>query len=477
MSMSSRSRHSAVLIIILATIDVAAVVVATVLAAFLSLPEGASRPVVHLLTENLDYTIAFLLAWPIISTSQRLYISRRRDDLLSLVFDITKCVAVALVFMGFVVAFYTRHVADARFVSFFGLSALMLIAALRVFLQIALWSVRSLGYNERQILVIGANNRTRHLVQIVRDNPHYGYRPVGILDDDKERCEVVSEFDVPHLGKFKDLEQVLTKQVVDEVYICLPVRSRYETIQKMAHLCEDAGVSVRMVADLFPLRLATSRFHNLEDIPILALSTVPENQPQLILQRATDLVAAAGLLLMLSPVFLATAIAIKLDSRGPVFFRQVRIGLNQRRFKIVKFRSMVKDAEKMRTEVEQLNVVEGAMFKAPDDPRLTRVGQFIRKYSIDEFPQLFNVLVGDMSLVGPRPPLPTEVEKYTWAQRRRLSVKPGMTGLSQVSGRSELSFEETVYLDLYYIDKWSLALVFRILFLTVPAVFKGRGAM
>jgi exopolysaccharide biosynthesis polyprenyl glycosylphosphotransferase len=254
------------------------------------------------------------------------------------------------------------------------------------------------------------------------------------------------------------------------------VRSRYETIQNMAQLCEAVGVSVRLIADLFPLRLATSRFHKMDGIPILALSTVPENQPQLFLQRMTDIAVSAAILLLLSPLFIALAIAIKLDSPGPVFFTQERAGLNRRTFRMIKFRSMVANAEALRQQVNDLNEVQGPMFKATNDPRMTRVGRFIRKYSIDEFPQLINVLRGEMSLVGPRPALTSEVAQYNWYQRRRLSVKPGMTGLSQVSGRSDLSFRETVDLDLYYIDQWSLLLVLRILFQTVPAVLAGRGA-
>ena len=287
---------------------------------------------------------------------------------------------------------------------------------------------------------------------------------------------MIEEFNLPYLGKFDSLEQVLTRHVVDEVYICLPVRSRYETIQNMAYLCEDSGVSVRMIADLFPLRLATSRFHKIDTIPILALSTVPENQAQLLLQRVTDVVIALAAVLALSPVFILTAIAIKIDTPGPIFFAQERVGLNRRKFKMIKFRSMVVDAEARRQEVQQLNDVDGPIFKAKADPRVTRVGRFIRKYSIDELPQLFNVLIGHMSLVGPRPALAKEVNQYSWTQHRRLSVKPGMTGLSQIRGRSDLSFKESLDFDLTYIDQWSLGLVFRILLSTIPAVLKGRGA-
>ena len=211
-------------------------------------------------------------------------------------------------------------------------------------------------------------------------------------------------------------------------------------------------------------------------IPMLSLSTVPESTAQLAFKRLLDIVVSLSLLIGLSPFFLLVAILIKLESPGPVFFLQERVGMNQRRFKIYKFRSMVADAEEQRKNLETLNEADGPVFKIRNDPRITRVGRFIRKYSIDELPQLINVLRGEMSLVGPRPPIPAEVEQYTWDQRRRLSVKPGMTGLWQVSGRSDLSFKEWVELDLRYIDSWSIWEDFAILLKTFRVVIEGRGA-
>ncbi|MBI3119153.1 MAG: sugar transferase [Candidatus Hydrogenedentes bacterium] len=475
--MPTQPSHSTFHVSILVLLDTFCILLATATGSFAALvPHFTADTWAHFVG-HLGYFAVFMVAWPYTASTNRLYISRRRDDLLTLVFDIAKAVLLALIFVGFVMAFYTHFGAEPRYISFFGLSALAFLVAGRIALQLVLWSARRHGYNERQVLIIGANHRTKQLVSTILAHPHYGYRLVGILEDEPSRCRIIEEFNLPYLGKFDALEEVLVKHIVDEVYICLPVRSRYETIQTMANLCEGVGVSVRMIADLFPLRLATSRFHKLEDIPILALSTVPENQPQILLQRTTDIIVSGLMLLMLSPLFIVTAIAIKLDSRGPIFFKQERVGQNQRRFKMVKFRSMVANAEQLRREVEKYNQADGPLFKSAHDPRMTRVGRFIRKYSIDELPQLFNVLVGHMSLVGPRPPLAKEVAQYSWNQRRRLSVKPGMTGLSQVSGRSELSFKDTVDLDLYYIDQWSLGLVFRILFLTVPAVIKGRGAL
>jgi exopolysaccharide biosynthesis polyprenyl glycosylphosphotransferase len=454
--------------------DLACIVAAYVLACYLSAPpDGVFQAV---LRERWLYAMGFALCWPIAALKGFLYISRRRDNLLTLLFDIAKSTLAALVVAGFFVAYYTPRGADPALLSSFGLSVLGALFVFRVVVQFALWSLRAYGRNERMVLIVGVNERTQELVRVIRDHPHYGYRIAGALEDDPDRSRMLEEFNIAYLGNFDGLEEVLIKQVIDEVYICLPVRSRYETIQKMAHLCEGVGVGVRMIADLFPLRLATSRYHRLEGIPILALSTVPENQPQLAAQRAADVVLSLTALILLSPLLIVTAIAIKLESKGPVFFLQERVGLNRRRFRMIKFRSMVVNAEELRAKLEAQNEVKGAMFKIARDPRVTAVGRFIRKYSIDELPQIINVLRGDMSIVGPRPALPQEVSQYSWNQRRRLSVKPGLTGLSQVSGRSELSFRETVDLDLYYIDQWSIFLVFKIILKTVPAVLKGRGA-
>lgn len=462
---------------LLALGDTGFVFLATLFATQMTLPPDGSRAFSEHLQMELAYFAIFVLAWPVLASRQRLFASRRRDHLTLVVYDVTKAVVATIVFSGFIVTFFTSLGLQREFLLWFGGASLLILSVFRSVVQLFLWSLRAHGRNMRQVIVIGANSRTRELIRTIEANPHYGYHAIGILEDEPDRCRMLEEFNIPLLGKFESLEQVLTQHVIDEVFIGLPVSSRYETIQSMAHLCEGVGVGVRLIADLFPLRLATSRFQKIEHIPILALTTVPENQAQLMLQRTTDIVVSGVALLILSPLFILTAILIRLDSPGPVFFLQERVGQNQRKFKMIKFRSMVANAEQLRRQVEKLNEADGPIFKARHDPRMTRVGQFIRKYSIDELPQLMNVLVGHMSLVGPRPPLPNEVAQYSWNQRRRLSVKPGMTGLSQVRGRSDLSFRETVDLDLAYIDQWSLWLVFRILVQTIPAVLRGRGAM
>jgi exopolysaccharide biosynthesis polyprenyl glycosylphosphotransferase len=233
---------------------------------------------------------------------------------------------------------------------------------------------------------------------------------------------------------------------------------------------------VKVLLNFFPGRIAKLTVEELDGIPVLALSSAPADGGSLVAKRLFDVLVSAALLLLLSPVFVAAAIAIKLDSRGPVFFRQRRVGLNGREFWLYKFRSMYEDAEARRAELEHRNEMVGPAFKLSDDPRVTRVGRLLRKTSLDEAPQFWNVLKGEMSVVGPRPPLPTEVRRYERWQRRRLSVKPGITCTWQISGRNEIDFAEWMELDLRYIDNWSLWHDLEIVLRTIPAVLLGKGA-
>jgi len=463
-------------VLFLFAVDAICVFLACLVAVLLLFPGGSRESVLQHFADYLAYPVVFVALWFWVGAWQQLFASHRKDSLLFQWWEVLKAVLITLVLCGFAVAFFTRLRTDPRFLVSFGLGALVLISAFRIGLRLALWAARHRGLDPRRVLIVGANPRTAHLVKVLHSHPRYGYEIVGVLEDEPARLECLAGLAVPHVGKLDDLERVLIDKVIDEVHVCLPVRSFYETIQHIAHLCVGVGVSVRLIADLFPLRLATSRLHRIENIPMLSLSTTPESTAQLAFKRAVDILGSLGGLVVLSPALLVTAIAIKWDSPGPAFFLQERVGKNQRRFRIVKFRSMVADAEAQREDLEALNEADGPVFKIRQDPRITRVGRFIRKYSIDELPQLFNVLKGEMSLVGPRPPIPKEVAQYTWDQRRRLSVKPGMTGLWQVSGRSDVSFKEWVDLDLRYIDTWSVLEDFRILLKTFRVVIQGRGA-
>ena len=330
------------------------------------------------------------------------------------------------------------------------------------------------GFMRRGALIVGANDRTRRLVDRLRRG--HGHNVVGVLDDEFVRGRRFCGEGISYLGPFSALHAALHEQHVDDIFIGLTLRSHFETIRQIGLDAERHGVVVHVLADLFPSQHARPVPVQLRDIPVLAMSPVPENRAALTVKRVMDFVGSSALLVALAPLFLLIAVIIKLDSKGPVFFMQERAGCNQRRFKMIKFRSMVANAEELRAALEAQNEVDGPAFKLRRDPRVTRVGAFMRKHSLDELPQLINVWKSEMSLVGPRPAVAADAEKYDLTQRRRLSVKQGMTGLWQVSGRHGLSFEEWLRLDLGYIDSWSLYQDVVILLKTFREVVQGRNA-
>jgi exopolysaccharide biosynthesis polyprenyl glycosylphosphotransferase len=273
------------------------------------------------------------------------------------------------------------------------------------------------------------------------------------------------------------LEFVMGEHPVDEVLVILPPKRYGPLVEKIVSRCEEQGVIVRVRAEMFELQTAKAYVDELEGLPILTIRSGPQDDWRLVAKRLIDALGSLILLVTLAPLFALVALAIKLDSPGPVFFAQERVGLNKRRFKMLKFRTMANGADKQQGALEALNEAEGPVFKIKDDPRVTSIGKFLRRFSIDELPQLFNVLKGDMSLVGPRPLPLRDVERIDVAsQKRRFSIKPGVTCLWQVNGRSNIGFEEWVRLDLEYIDRWSLGLDMLILLKTIPAVLKGPGA-
>ena len=278
------------------------------------------------------------------------------------------------------------------------------------------------------------------------------------------------------LGPADSLEDVLRTQPIDEVYLAANSRKNGDEMQEAIRTCEKYGIPFALPAYAF--RLERAQVVDARAIPdgYLHYQSTRLRPSQMAMKRLFDIVASAIALWILMPLFLVVTAAIKLTSRGPVFFRQVRVGMHGRTFNMLKFRSMVADAERLKARLAELNEQSGPVFKMRRDPRVTTVGRFIRKYSIDELPQLINVLRGDMSVVGPRPPVPDEVLKYEPWQRRRLSVRPGLTCIWQVSGRNQISFEQWMYLDMQYIDHWSLARDFHLIFRTVPVVISGRGA-
>jgi exopolysaccharide biosynthesis polyprenyl glycosylphosphotransferase len=277
------------------------------------------------------------------------------------------------------------------------------------------------------------------------------------------------------LKNLATLPKMLQDHVVDEVIFAVD-KQELEQMEELFLSCEEEGVKTRVLVNFFPRLHSDVYLEKLQSVPLLTFGAAPENEYLLFLKRIFDVMFSALLLVLLSPFFLLVAILVKLTSEGPVFYSQIRCGLNGRRFRLYKFRSMFKDAEQRRAEVEHLNELDGPAFKISRDPRTTPLGRYLRRMSIDEWPQLYNILKGEMSFVGPRPPIPEEVERYERWQRRRLRMKPGLTCLWALEGRSQLDFRSWMRLDLDYIERWSLMLDFKILCRTIPRVLSGRGA-
>jgi exopolysaccharide biosynthesis polyprenyl glycosylphosphotransferase len=270
------------------------------------------------------------------------------------------------------------------------------------------------------------------------------------------------------------LPEMLRQHVIDEVVFTTDSRHLAD-LEEILIICDEEGVRTRIAVDFFPHVNSQVHLERLGSQPLLTFSATPHDEIRLLLKRITDIVLAAAALVLLFPIMAAIALMIRLTSPGPAIFRQERCGLNGRRFVFYKFRSMCKDAHAMRPQLEHLSKRELAM-KIPNDPRLTPIGRWLRKFSVDEWPQLWNVLRGDMSLVGPRPAVPEEVEQYKRWQRRRLRMRPGLTCLWAVNGRDEVDFETWMKMDMEYIDNWSLALDWKIILRTIPSVLSGRGA-
>ena len=361
------------------------------------------------------------------------------------------------------------------FVVMFAVANFVLLLLGRFLVMESVAFIRHKRVDGHRVVIVGCGDNGVAVAKHITSQPPWNVKLIGhmsVAGDDTNHPEVIE-----YLGPIEGLAELLDSQPVDEVLFASPNMDD-EALANALHACDERGVDV-----LLPLPPSIPQRSRVElstidgfDTPLLGLRRTPTSEVGLALKRIMDITVSATMLILASPVMLAAAIAVRYDSRGPIFFQQERSGRQGRRFTMLKFRSMVVDAEKRKKDLAHLNEMSGPVFKVKRDPRVTKVGQFIRKTSIDELPQLFNILRGDMSLVGPRPPLPSEVEQYQPWQRRRLSVKPGLTGLWQVSGRNNVDFEEWMAMDLRYIDDWSIWLDMKIMLQTVPAVLFRAGA-
>jgi len=347
----------------------------------------------------------------------------------------------------------------------------------RLTVRIVARRVRARGFNYRTVVIIGDTPRARSMARLIHDHPWWGLRLLGVVRERPASSEAgTTAGGLPVLGSLEDFPTILTSLPVDEVILAVD-RGDVDQLEDVFLMCEEMGVKTRLILDFFPHVFAKVELEEFDGTPLLTFSTTPAETGALLVKRVVDVGLALLLGIVCLPLAALLALLIKLTSHGPVLFRQVRCGLSGRPFTFYKLRTMTEDAEERLSEVAHLNEHEGPVFKSSHDPRVTPFGRFLRRFSLDEIPQLWNVLKGEMSLVGPRPPLPDEVARYEKWQRRRLSMKPGLTGLWQVSGRSDLpSFDQWMELDLAYIDNWSLTLDMKILLRTIPTVLSGKGA-
>ena len=416
--------------------------------------------------------IIFAGAWVAALWMHGLYRSRARWTFRSEAGDILRAtLTFAVATLAFLFVFKLPDVSRLLLLYLFPSMAAMALAT-RIGLRLLLTSLRRSGRNTRFMLVVGANERAQRFADLVEGHPELGIKVIGHLQGmPKDNGAVLTR---SLLGTLDQLTAILHSEVVDEVAICLPF-SEQETIDEIARLCEEEGRIVRIPVAVLERTLSSGRIEEIDGMPILSLTRGPDRVVGMAAKRTLDIFGSAFLLLVLSPLLALLAFLVKLDSEGNALFRQERVGLHGRPFRVIKYRTMCSDAEQRLEDLQQLNVIRGHAFKMESDPRVTRVGRFLRRASLDELPQLWNVLRGQMSLVGPRPPLLCEVAKYDVWHRRRLSMKPGMTGLWQIGARRNPEFDRWVEKDLEYIDRWSFWLDLKIIARTVPAMISGQG--
>jgi len=418
--------------------------------------------------------LPFVLAiWTFFLVTRESYTSRRTVALAMEAWQVVQIVAAGTLTLAAAGWLLRLEFVSRPFLILFGVINLAFLLAEKLALRLSARHVRSRGFNYRTLLLVGINPRSEEVARIIEDHPHWGLKLLGFVAPNGSFPDTFAE--LPVLGRADDLPRILQNEVVDEVIFVLS-RRQLEEFEESFLLCSELGIRAR-VALYFPHMKARVVLEELEGIPLLTFTNTPGAIFPLFVKWLSDVVLSAILLVVLSPLLLVIGLAVWLSSKGPMLYTQQRCGLNGRRFTLYKFRTMYVGADQHLDEVAHLNEVNGPAFKAKRDPRITPIGRWLRRWSFDELPQLVNVLKGEMSLVGPRPPIPDEVERYERWQRRRLSMKPGITGLWQVSGRAGIDdFDDWIALDLRYIDQWSLWLDLKIMLKTIPAVLFARGA-
>jgi len=424
-----------------------------------------------------DYLVVLFVAVPLwcgMLYLYGMYHSMRTRTIPEIVWIILKSSFFAILVFGFIVFLFELEFVSRMFFVLFVTAVFIFILLEKVVVFSAAHNLRKRGYNYRRILIVGKGRRAAEFINRIKNRPEWGIEIIGAVDDEPGR-KIADFKDVKIIGTLKDLPQILHKQAVDEVVFVVP-RLRLNYIENAIYVCEIEGIKATIVVDLFDLKIARAHQTEIDGIPLLTFETTVAKEWQLFIKRGIDIILSGLGIIILTPLFLIVTILIKLSSSGPLLFEQERLGLNGRKFILYKFRTMYKKAQENLTNINVFNDMNNPTFKKKKIKYITPMGRILRKFSIDELPQLFNVFAGHMSLIGPRPSVPEEVKQYKPWQRRRLSMRPGLTCLWQIKGRNKLSFNEWMKLDLEYLDNWSLRLDFEIMMKTIPVVLFGIGA-
>ncbi|HLK10823.1 MAG TPA: sugar transferase [Candidatus Binatia bacterium] len=454
--------------------DLGVVIAAFVVALCIAIPGAQSWSEVlemRIEVRNVLFMAVYLCYWHLVLMGFGLYRSHRLAPISREWRDLLSAVLLAATPIFLFSRLLRFEYANAGFLVNFSLLAFLGLATERRVFRVLARTMRRHGHNLRNAIVVGLDQEALDMASRLARRADLGYRIVEVLETARDGGQGQAPARL-----LQRLASVIARNPIDEVFIAAPLDTGQPLIRGVMALCEEQGITVRLVSSIADLAIAKAQVDEIDGRPVITVFTGPPDSPLMAVKRLIDVTISLAALIVLAPVFALIAVAIRLDSPGPVFFVQRRVGLGGRQFSFFKFRTMVKDAERMQAKFEHLNEADGPVFKIRDDPRVTRIGRWVRRTSLDELPQLINVLKGDMSLVGPRPlPLRDVARMDVPAHRRRFSVKPGITCLWQIEGR-EPRFEDWIRTDMAYIDNWSLGLDFKILARTIPAVLSGRGA-
>lgn len=431
-------------------------------------------PQIYPFSHYFPLMVAFLVVWAVVGYFSSFYRDLELTSPIQLVLKIVSQLAIVLLFLYAGLYLLRRTDVSRTYVMLIGVVdfVLLLLGRAGSYWGVAIMRERLSRYH--YLLIVGCGPRAREMATMIEEGRGMGLRLIGFVDP-RSATDPAANLGGYDVFSLDQVGRILQTRVVDEVVFAVDLQGLARLESVMKH-CADLGIRTRLQLEFLPPAYSRVYLENFREVQLLSLSSAPDSELRLFFKRVFDVVLSFVSLVLLSPLLLTIAAMIKITSPGPVFFQQTRCGLGGRRFTLYKFRSMINNAEQMRAELHQLNELDGPVFKISDDPRITTVGRWLRRFSLDELPQLWNIFSGEMSFVGPRPAVPEEVDQYEDWQRRRLRMRPGLTCIWVLEGRSHVDFNRWMQLDLKYIDTWSLWLDTKIFLRTIPIVLSGRGA-